>query len=107
LNGLRLLAPVKIMGNLVATLDEVLCDSAAIFLKYVQNSGFKEGTNEQVAKAAGKVFIRVFVPFMRRALLEGVYGVKNLSGDGKVSGESELGKVSREWESWLASEPGA
>jgi hypothetical protein len=104
LNGLRLLAPVRIMGDIVAILDEVLADSAAVFLSHVQGSGFNEGTSEGVTRAAGKVFVHVFVPFVRRGLLEGVYGVKVTSEDAerfKVSEESELGKVSREWESWL------
>jgi hypothetical protein len=104
LNGLRLLAPVKIIGDLVAILDEVLADSAAVFLNHVQSGGSNDGQGEEATKAAGQVFIRIFMPFMRRALLEGVYGVKIVSADAakfEVSKESELGKVSRDWESWL------
>ena len=107
LNGLRLLAPVKIMGDLLAILDEVLTNSATVFLSHVQGSEVKAGTSEDISRAAGKVFVRVFIPFMRRALLEGVYGVMVTSGDDEnfeVSGESQLGQVCRDWESWLGSE---
>jgi len=112
LNGLRLLAPVKIIGDLVMVLDKVLADSATVFLRHVQASGVKQETSEEVARAAGQVFVRVFVPFVRRALVEGVYGIKIISGEAgrfEVSGESELAKISRQWESWLTldSEPDA
>jgi hypothetical protein len=109
LNGLRLLAPVKIMSDLVALMDEILEDSATVFLSHVRNSGFDDPTGEEVARAAGRVFVHVFIPFVRRALVEGVYGVKTISGDAnrfEVSGESVLGGVYRELESWLDSESG-
>jgi len=57
---------------------------------------------EEVMRAAGTVFVSVFVPFVRRALVEGVYGVKMMEveghGDGKrrrwgVGVESELGRL--------------
>jgi conserved oligomeric Golgi complex subunit 8 len=102
LNGLRLLAPVRIIGDLLTILDEVLADSGTVFLSHVQNGEHAEGTSQEVSKAAGKVFVRIFVPFVRRALLEGVYGVKVASGEAeKFQVGAELGNVCREWESWL------
>ncbi|KAF7337529.1 hypothetical protein MSAN_02226100 [Mycena sanguinolenta] len=76
LNGLRLLAPVQILGELAGVLDGVLDLGGDAMLGYVRR--VCEETKEQdekVAVAAGKVYFDVFVPFMRRALVEGVYGV--------------------------------
>jgi hypothetical protein len=108
LNGLRLLAPVKIMGDLLAVLDEVLAESAKLFLANASESesGTDDGAREAVTRAAGAVFVRVFVPFVRRALVEGVYGVKNALGSAgqsyEVDFKSELGQAVRAWEAWLA-----
>lgn len=107
LNGLRLLAPVKIMGELLSVLDVVLAESAEMFLAYAHESVTEDDGSEQVIKAAGAVFVRVFVPFMRRALVEGVYGVKigtELAGKRYELGpESHLGRAVRDWEVWLVS----
>ena len=104
LNGLRLLAPVTITKYLLSALDETVAESANVFLDYAQDNRIKD-TDEKVLEAAGTVFLRVFVPFIRRALIRGVYGLKITSGSGLgVDAESDLGKVLREWESWLDSD---
>lgn len=64
---------------------------------------------ENAARAAGQVYFGVLIPFLRRALGEGVYGVKDGYGfnpDGvEDGGEDSTGKVLegvvREWEGWL------
>ena len=104
LNGLRLLAPVKITKYLLSALDQTLAESASVFLAYAKDDRIKD-TDREVLEAAGAVFYRVFVPFIRRALIRGVYGLKITSGSGfRVDAESNLGKVLREWESWLDSD---
>lgn len=104
LNGLRLLAPVKITKHILSVLDETLAESANVFLTYAQDDRIKD-TDREVLEAAGAVFLRAFVPFIRRALIRGVYGLKVTSGSGLgVDAESDLGKVLREWESWLDSD---
>ncbi|KAJ7269391.1 Dor1-like family-domain-containing protein [Mycena haematopus] len=97
LNGLRLLAPVQILGELAGVLEGVLDVGGDAMLSYVRR--VCEETKEQdekVAIAAGQVYFDVFVPFMRRALVEGVYGVLITS----LPEVQTLASV-REWEGWL------
>ncbi|KAJ6520157.1 Dor1-like family-domain-containing protein [Mycena sanguinolenta] len=94
LNGLRLLAPVQILGELTGVLDGVLDLGGDAILNYVRR--VCEETKEQdekVAIAAGQVYFDVFVPFMRRALVEGVYGVPIASLQ-----EAQTMASVREWE---------
>jgi len=46
----------------------------------------------------GSLFVHVFVPFVRRALVEGVYGLEG--GEKEKDWRSELEFV-RMWEDWL------
>ena len=64
LNGLRLLAPVALLGDLASTLDASLAKAAGTLL---------EAPREE-AQGAAKAFVRLLVPFVRRGLIEGVYG---------------------------------
>ncbi|KAJ7170219.1 Dor1-like family-domain-containing protein [Mycena filopes] len=100
LNGLRLLAPVEVLGELVALLDGILDQSGDALLGYVRRVCEEaKGQDEKVAVAAGEVYFAVFVPFIRRALVEGVYGVPIASWD---AAEAPTMVSVREWESWLA-----
>ncbi|EEB92545.1 hypothetical protein MPER_08927 [Moniliophthora perniciosa FA553] len=83
------------------------------------------GKEERLALSVGETFFGVWVPFVRRALGEGVYGVQSSydlsrapgagnekgmangnahahekDGQGR-EGAHELAKMMREWESWL------
>jgi hypothetical protein len=114
LNSLRLLAPVSLRSELVDALENVLAKGGRVLLDYAKSSvGVDEGESERksrkaesdepedagkelrVMRAVGEVYVRVFVPFMRRALIEGVYGVPFASNEG----EGEV--MIREWEDWL------
>jgi hypothetical protein len=64
LNGLRLLAPVALLGDLATALDASLAKAAGTLL---------EAPRED-ARGAGKAFVRLLVPFVRKGLIEGVYG---------------------------------
>jgi hypothetical protein len=63
LNGLRLLAPVSLLGDLASGLDGSLAKAAGTLL---------EAPREE-ARGAAKAFVRLLVPFVRRCLIEGVY----------------------------------
>jgi hypothetical protein len=61
----------------------------------------KEKAEEKGKKARaylGSLFVNVFVPFVRRALAEGVYGFKG--EESERDWRNELGFV-RMWEDWL------
>jgi conserved oligomeric Golgi complex subunit 8 len=64
LNGLRLLAPVALLGDLASALDAALAKGAGTLL---------EAPREE-ALGAAKAFLKLLVPFVRRGLIEGVYG---------------------------------
>ncbi|KAG6810959.1 hypothetical protein H0H92_009607, partial [Tricholoma furcatifolium] len=90
LNALRLLAPVAIMYELVDALDRRLGQVGEELFGYL--AGFVGGggaggaeAEERVARAAGEAYVKVLVPFVRRALVEGVYGVE-IAQLGRVDG---------------------
>ncbi|KAJ6609362.1 Dor1-like family-domain-containing protein [Mycena sp. CBHHK59/15] len=87
LNGLRLLAPVEILSELVIVLDGALNEGGDALLAYVRrvcDNGKEQ--DDKVVLAAGEVYFGVFVPFMRRALVEGVYGVPIFSREDAEAG---------------------
>jgi hypothetical protein len=119
LNALRMLAPVGIMDELLSALEAVLADGLTSLLRYARSFSWKRARanagdgvgdgerEERVMRAAGDVYVKIFVPYMRRALVEGVYGVE-MSMDAALAGgesQTELGKAIREWEGWLTSDP--
>jgi len=117
------LAPKNLYRDLLTELDKSLDESGTIFIDVVtttpltissstsssssspatasQGKFSKEEADEKGKKVRvylGRLFVRVFVPFIRRALVEGVYGFE---GEEKEKDwKSELGFV-RMWEDWL------
>ncbi|KAI0779020.1 Dor1-like family-domain-containing protein [Trametes elegans] len=106
LNGLRLLAPAGLLDDLLAALDGTLASAAAALLAYARaaadaqgRAGEEEALREEgAARAAGEAFVRVLVPFVRRALVEGVYGARVDDVERKAP---ELAGTLGEWEEWL------
>ncbi|KAH9885377.1 Dor1-like family-domain-containing protein, partial [Cubamyces lactineus] len=89
LNGLRLLAPAALLDDLRVALDSALARGTDSLLAYIRSvpeewsngpattaSQEEAKREDEVVRAAGTVYAKVFVPFLRRALVEGVYGVK-------------------------------
>jgi len=125
LNGLRLLAPTGIMAALARVLDdEVLFKSGEALLAYIKAfcNQFQAAANgvqgpvqstsvddpepdeeqekehqRRVIMAFGQVFFKVLVPFMRRALVEGVYDTKL---DATFKGGELLPSVVMDWEDY-------
>jgi hypothetical protein len=111
LNGLRLLAPKSVLPALLGAMDESLSGCAASLWAYVQELESEGGElgekEEKVLKAAGAVLVRTLIPFARRALVEGVFGIKvgkenggkltKASGDGAKRLREKVGI----WEEWL------
>ena len=124
LNGLRLLAPKNLYRDLLTELDKSLDESGTTFIDVItttpltisssaatsssspasgtsQGKMSKEEAEEKGKKVRvylGSLFVKVFVPFVRRALVEGVYGFEG--EDQENDWRSELGFV-RMWEDWL------
>lgn len=126
LNGLRLLAPKNLYRDLLAELDKSLDESGMTFIDVVtttpltissspsiatvpslssaatsQGRFSKEEAEEKGKRARvylGSMFVKVFVPFIRRALVEGVYGFEG--EETEKDWKSELGFI-RTWEDWL------
>ena len=110
LNNLRLLAPVSILRELVTTLDSSLSRAATAFLTYAQaqatlkysrKDSFRESDEtdredrKSVVDAAGSVFVKVFLPYIRRALIEGVYSSQ------VTEASKDLADNILQWEAWL------
>jgi len=116
LNNLRLLAPTSILHTLVRVLDDdvlgkggeaILAYVKAVFSENMPNGTILEEEAEveahekenKVAISIGHVYFSVFVPFMRRALVEGVYGTpldSNFDGGGGT-----LPSVVMDWEDFV------
>jgi hypothetical protein len=95
LNSLRLLAPRRIMGELLGVLEEVLGEGGEVLCEYLdgifqaggdQSRDAEKEREKRVAKMVGEAYFRVFVPFLKRALVEGVYGVKDIDEGGGING---------------------
>ena len=111
LNGLRLLAPVSLLPVLQDALEGALTRGAVALLVCARATSQEQTDAEErggtaaedarqearAVRAAGMVYVRVLVPFVRRALVEGVYGDR-VDNPGLV-----LTDVLREWEEWLES----
>ncbi|CCL98072.1 uncharacterized protein FIBRA_00066 [Fibroporia radiculosa] len=104
-NGLRLLAPAELLDDLLRVLDTSLVRSLGVLLRYAQTKPWTnemshresedEAKDDEVVRAMGTVFVQLFLPFVRRALVEGVYGVKMddsiiLTGTGLQEAVDEL-----------------
>ena len=115
LNNLRLLAPINILHTLVRVLDDILAKGGEAVIKYVKavfSENMSNGTileegveidgherEDTVAMSTGHVYFSVFVPFIRRALVEGVYGTpmdSNFDGGGGT-----LPSVVMDWEDFV------
>ncbi|KAG6885826.1 hypothetical protein C0993_009218 [Termitomyces sp. T159_Od127] len=101
LNALRLLAPIGIMYELVGVLDGTLGRAGEELLEYLKRffGKDKDEKDDKVSRAVGEAYFKVLVPFMKRALVEGVYGV-DIGKLGEVGGEGheKLKRVLEEWE---------
>ncbi|TFK76617.1 Dor1-domain-containing protein, partial [Pluteus cervinus] len=84
LNSLRLLAPVSTLENLKAVLDEQLKGGGRELLGYLEvlhkraeqgaDEGHKSKGELEQGLCVGIVYFDIFVPYMKRALSEGVFG---------------------------------
>jgi len=57
---------------------------------------------KKAARAVGVMYFGVFVPFLRRALVEGVYGGKVEDLD--AESEGKVAAVLKRWEDWVQEE---
>jgi len=116
LNNLRLLAPTDILPALASILDnEVLGKTGEILHAYIKafckdpppatangnivdvgDDGIER--EKKVIMSFGQVYFGVLVPFMRRALVEGVYGV---ALDSNFEGGDRLPDVVMDWEDFV------
>jgi hypothetical protein len=115
LNGLRLLAPKNLYRNLLAELDKSLDESGTTFIDVVttttlaipSSSSASQGKismeeaeekGRKVRVYLGSLYVKVFVPFVRRALVEGVYGFEGEEREKDWKSELEFVRM---WEDWL------
>ncbi|KDR85507.1 hypothetical protein GALMADRAFT_365505 [Galerina marginata CBS 339.88] len=122
LNGLRLLALTSILPTLAHVLDDdVLSKGGEALFAYIKafhtqshptaNGSSSDGVEDEndkekrVLMAFGQVYFGTLVPFMRRALVEGVYGVK-LDSTFEGGGEA-LPNVVMDWEDFVLEDTGS
>ena len=97
LNRLRALAPMGALDGARHALESGLAQNGETLLRYAR-VWQDDGAEREVMRAAGTAFIRVLVPFLRRAIVEGVFGV----ACDPEGGTGSLGDTVRNWEGWLS-----
>ena len=116
-NTIRLLPPSHLLGDLLAALSTSLAISLEALLLYSMNvtssqtspllrrSFDGDDTNEKrdrekkVVLVAGGAIVKVLVPFVQRALVEGIYGVPIKEMDRME--DEKLARLLKDWEIWL------
>jgi hypothetical protein len=86
LNGLRLLAPAALLGDLAKVLDASLSTAFGTLLEAPRDE----------ERGAATAFLRLLVPFVRKGLIEGVYGssVGNVPPSGALHWQEMIEKMS-------------
>ncbi|KAI6163686.1 Dor1-like family-domain-containing protein [Pisolithus thermaeus] len=109
LNKLRLLAPCNAVNGVINALESSLSKTGQELFTYVMESGASDKELD-ILRAGGAAYARVMVPFLRRAVVEGVFGVSNASqADGgkmmfttsECKEDNVLEIVLQKWENWL------
>ncbi|KAI0789415.1 Dor1-like family-domain-containing protein [Abortiporus biennis] len=104
LNSLRMLAPTDLLSTILAIFDSHIAKAEKELLRYSTSKPWRSDgqeseikKEEEVVKALVDVYFKVFVRFIRRAVVEGVYGVKldDFEGGGM---NQDLFEVVGEWE---------
>ncbi|KAG1793410.1 Dor1-like family-domain-containing protein [Suillus plorans] len=113
LNRLRMLAPVDALWGIVDGAEECLANTGHGLLQYAKDWRGGDAKEIQILQAAGAAYTRVLVPWLQRAIVEGVFSAslkdRQSVGDGAGDpvaggkGKRELSFIVREWESWLGS----
>ena len=80
MNGLRMLAPVELLGDILSVLEKTLARSGDTLLRYGHDKIWRTGgrsvapeetdRDSEVVDANVELYFTVFVPFVRRALVE-------------------------------------
>ncbi|KAF8131590.1 hypothetical protein EV363DRAFT_1398680 [Boletus edulis] len=113
LNRLRALAPMAALDGVRDALELGLARGGEALLGYARAWG-ADAAERDIVRAVGAAYVRVLVPFLRRAVVEGVFGIacdpdvsKKEEGDSeggadkRGSGASALRDIVGNWESWL------
>lgn len=113
LNRLRMLAPVDTFSGVMDGAEECLANVGHGLLQYAKEWQGGDAKEIQILQAAGAAYTRVLVPWLQRAIVEGVFSAshkeRQSAADGAgdpdagEEGERELSFIVREWESWLGS----
>jgi hypothetical protein len=113
LNRLRMLAPVDALSGIVEGTEECLANAGHGLLQYAKDWRGGDAKEIQILQAAGAAYTRVLVPWLQRAIVEGVFSAslkdRQSAADGAEDpdageeGERKLPFIVREWESWLGS----
>ena len=116
-NTIRLLPPSHLLGDLLAALSASLAISLEALLLYSMNltsshtspllrrsfdgddTNEKRNREKKVVQVAGGAMVKVLVPFVQRALIEGIYGVP--IKEMPQMEDEKLGRLLKEWENWL------
>lgn len=111
-NSLRLLAPSVLQQPLLSSLDDTLARAGTSLLSYSKFAVDEAAASKRkayseddtpinqghIAKASGKVYCQLVVPYLRRGLVEGVFGSEVVAS---IDVGASLADVLTRWAEWL------
>ncbi|KAI6154072.1 Dor1-like family-domain-containing protein [Pisolithus tinctorius] len=109
LNRLRLFVPVNAVNGVINALESSLSKAGQELFTYAVECGASDKELD-ILRAGGAAYARVMAPFLRRAVVEGVFRAPRSSqGDGDERMQTESGTkdhdaleiVLQKWEKWL------
>ncbi|KAL4067244.1 Dor1-like family-domain-containing protein [Scleroderma yunnanense] len=114
LNRLRSLAPMNALNGIIFALESDLSQAGKSLFAYAKGCEDGDQRELEVLGSMGTAYTRIMVPFLKRAVIEGVFGIpydeplwrnqegiREMDGSPRSKEASALDTVLRSWESWL------
>ena len=113
LNRLRSLVPMNALKGIISALESDLSKVGRSLLTYAKECGYSDKRELEISRGMGAAYARVMVPFLKRAVTGGVFGlpwdkkspwnegIREINGSGSIKDVDALDTVLQSWESWL------
>ena len=113
LNRLRSLVPMNALKGIISALESDLSKVGRSLLTYAKECGYSDKKELEISRSTGAAYARVMVPFLKRAVIAGVFGlpwdekspwnegIRESDGSGSIKDTDALDTVLQSWESWL------
>ena len=109
LNRLRSLAPLNALNGIVTAMETDLSKLGQNLLTYAKECEYGDEKELEILSSTGAAYTRVMVPFLKRAVIVGVFGhswddkqgIRQIDDSSRIEDTDSLDAVLRSWENWL------